>query len=133
MTGDAELTALIPAGSIFYQRIPPGVKMPLLTFFSIGGPPPDWTFEPDYVETIEFQVSIFTNSADATTEVAKAVDRLLTWQPIPFDHVRNMGILRTSPLDNLLLEPEPDELDQDVWMTPLMFQARLIRRLAATT
>src|SRR5438270_529594 len=116
LSTDAQLTALIPAANIFYQRIPPGVGMPLLSFFSIGGPPPDWTFEPDYVETIEFQVSVFTNSPDATLQAAKAVDRLLTWKPIVFDDVRNMGILRTSPIDNLLLEPEPDEADQDVWM-----------------
>jgi hypothetical protein len=129
LVNDVTLTALVPATSIYYQRIPPGVKIPLISFFTTGGPGPDWTFEPDYYETIEFQVSIFTELPDTTNTVAKRVDHLLCWQPIPFDDVRNMGVFRTSPIDNLLLEPEVDEVDQDVWMTPLIYQARLIRIL----
>lgn len=130
LTSDPTLTSLVPASNIFYQRIPPGVKIPIIAFFTVGGPEPNWTFEPDYWEEIQFQVSIFTEVPDTTTAAAMQVDKLLCWrQNISFDDVRNMGIYRTSPLNNLLLDPEADEADLDVWMIPIFYVARLIRSL----
>src|SRR5438067_478716 len=90
LTTDPLLQSFLPAappGKIFFGRIPPGIKVPFISFWSTGGPPPDWTFEPDYIEPITFQLSIFHESPAIATLIARRVDHLLCWTPIVFDDV----------------------------------------------
>jgi hypothetical protein len=132
---DATIIGLIappdPNGNpaMWYKAAPPGAVMPYIVFFSTGGPGPEYTFEKDYTEGLQLQISPFSELAATTENIAKRIDQLLNWQTLTIDTARLMKFERTSPLDDLDMDEAVDENDVDVFYIHLLYEMTLIRTL----
>jgi hypothetical protein len=130
LTGLLAPTAGQPANtSVWYDTAPPHTNMPFLTFFSVGGPPPGYTFEKDYTEPHQLQFDIDSEDSDVSIAIGAQVDKLLNWQSLTIDNARLMKFERVSPLDDVHMEEEVDEADIDVWRLTLLYEMTLIRSL----
>jgi len=115
--------------SVIYDTAPAHMNMPWVLFWSVGGPPPAYTFEKDYTEPLQLQFDAYGEDSDVVLQIGAQIDKLLNWQSIAIDNARLMKFERTSPLEDLHMEEEVDEGDMDVWRLTLLYEMTLIRSL----
>lgn len=139
LTGNAPLVALVPVAQIWYSDAPPNpavagkATLPNVSFWSVGGPGPQYNAPAiagaQYIDQLQFQVDIYSTDPDINRQIEAALDPLLNLKIISIDTGICMRIMRTSPREVLLLEPEPSPGDLDVWHTPLVYELMTQRTL----
>lgn len=139
LTGNAPLVAMVPVAQIWYSTAPPDASvtgkdtLPEIVFWSAGGPGPQYNAPAvqgaQYIDQLQFQVDIYSNDPDKNRAIELLVDGLLNLKTLPIDTGLCMRIMRTSPKEVLILEPEPSPNDLDVWHTPLIYEYMIQRTL----
>ena len=95
-------------GGLWISEVAPGTAYPYATFRPIGGPV-DYQFSSKIIENAAFSFSTYAAGADASLNLAAALDAIYNLQPIAISTGRVLAVMRQSSF----MQPPYDGFDQN--------------------
>jgi hypothetical protein len=141
---DATLTAQLGtptpgiAQNILYTRSPGKAMLPLITYWILEGSPNQYQAPAipgsgqSYLEMPQVQLNTWAESWQVADSIQKRIGALLDFVPpatFTIDDATLTKLERTSPLDWITLDSDPDEGVNDVWHGIITYNCWLQRQL----
>lgn len=95
-------------GGLWIAEVAPGTAYPYATFRPIGGPM-DYQFTNKIMENAAFSFSTYAAGADASLNLAAALDAIYNLQPLAISTGRVIAVMRQSSF----MQPPYDGFDQN--------------------